>query len=157
MNYKQTYYERKLMKKNKIFELKPFQGGVNLIFKVLKKGYVRKIRKNDSLVSECLIGDDTGTILLTVWDEDIEMLESGEYYSISNGFVNIHRGNLKLNKKRNGEIEPFPSQDYEINSQNNLSKEKYDEAMTILKTEDVSSKVLSHGININQDNIKIKI
>lgn len=45
MNTTETYLDRKISKKTKITDIKPFQKRINLIFKVIKKGYVRKIQK----------------------------------------------------------------------------------------------------------------
>ena len=155
MNTQHTYYERKNMKKSKIKDLEPFQRNLNLVFKVIKKGYSKRIHKTGSFVSECLIADDTGAILLTVWDEDIEMLETGEYFSISKGYVNIHRNKLKLNKKRYGQIEPYPDQGYDINMDNNLSNEIYDRTMTLLKSRNISPEMVGNQVNLGQDNVKI--
>lgn len=154
MNTKKTQYQRYLTKKNKIGNIEPFQRNLNIIFKVIKKGYTRKTR-NGSFVSECLVADDTGSILLTVWDEDIAMLEPGEYFALYNGYVNIHRNKLKLNKKRYGDIEPHPNQHFDVNLENNLSKKKYDRAMTLLKSKSVASDAIGNDMNIAQDNVKI--
>ena len=151
----QSYLDRKQLKKTKIADLEPFQKNINLIFKVIKKGYARRIRKTGSSVSECLIADDTGSILLTVWDEDIEMLETGEYFSINKGYTDIHRNHLKLNKKRYGQIEPCPDQEYEIYTENNLSNKTYDRTMTLLQTRNISPELINNNGNIGQDNVKI--
>lgn len=155
MTKRKTYYEREIAQKNKINDLKPFQKHVNVIFKVLRKLRTRKIQKNNTFVSECLIGDDTGTMLLTVWNEDIGMLEVGEYFTLYGGYVNIHREKLKLNKTKYGEIEPCLNQDYEINTENNLSSKKYDEALTLLKTKKPSPEAVNSSYNLGQDNVKI--
>ena len=155
MNTQKTYYDRKMSQKNKITELVPFQRRVNVLFKVLKKGYIRRIRKNGKSVSECLIADDTGSILLTVWDEDIEMLETGEYFALYGGYVNIHNNKLKLNKSRYGEIEPCPDQGFELNIENNLSKKDYDRTMTLLQSKMISPEAINRNFNIGQDNVKI--
>ena len=155
MKSRKTYYDRKISKKNKINELKPFQRKVNVIFKVLKKGRSYKIKKSGNFVSECLIGDDTGSILLTVWNEDIEMLEQGEYFTLFDGYVNIHGDKLKLNKPKYGEIEPSLDQRYEINTENNLSMKKYDRALTLLQTKTVTPEMMHNKFNLGQDNVKI--
>lgn len=155
MQYKRTYLERKNLQKAKIGDIIPYQGKINLIFKVIKKGYTRKIKKNGTHVSECLVADDTGSILLTVWDEDIEMLEVGEYFSLSDGYATIHRNKLVLNKKRYGEIEPYPDQGFDVNTDNNLSKKIYDQTMTLLNSKNLTPEMVTKGINIGQDNVKI--
>lgn len=155
MNRQKTYLDRKMAKKNKITNLQPFQQKVNVIFKVIKKGYSHRVKSNGSSVAECLIGDDTGTILLTVWDEDIEMLEQGEYFALYDGYVNIHHSRIKLNKKRYGEIEPALDQGYEINYDFNRSKERYDEALTLLQTKMFTRESMHNKFNLGQDNVKI--
>ena len=155
MTRQKTYFDRWTTKKDKITDLKPFQQRVNVIFKVLKKERSHRIRKNNASVSECLIGDDTGSILLTVWNEDIEMLEQGEYFALYDGYVNIHNSKLKLNKKKFGEIEPALDQGFEINHDNNLSNKQYDETLTLLKTKIFTKESLHNGFNLGQDNVKI--
>lgn len=155
MRTRKSYFDRIESKKSKINELEPFQQKINVIFKVLRKGRTRKIQKNNTNVCEFLVADDTGTILLTVWNEDIEMLEQGEYFALYDGYINIHRNKLKLNKRRYGEIEPCPDQEYEINIENNLSERNYDETLTLLNSKTLSSEAITKDLNIGQGNVKI--
>ena len=155
MNKRKSYLDREENKKSKINDLEPFQQNINILFKVLRKTRTRKIQKNNTNVCECLIADDTGSILLTVWNDDIEMLEQGEYFALYDGYINIHRNKLKLNKKKFGEIEPCPDQGYEINSDNNLSNKNYDETLTLLNSKTVTPDMITKDLNIGQGNVKI--
>lgn len=155
MRNTKSYYDRKMSTKSKITDLEPFKGKIHLLFKCIKKGHSKHIKKNGHTVCECLIADDTGSVLLTVWDEDIEMLEPGEYFEIFDGFVTIHNSKLKLKKMRYGEIEPCPEQDYDINLENNISDKKYDRTLTLLQTRGISPEALAGHFNIGQDNVKI--
>ena len=76
------------------------------------------------------------------------MLETGEYFELYDGYVNIHNNKLKLNKKRYGEIEPILDKGLEINTENNLSDKTYDQTMTLLQTKKVNPEMLENDINI---------
>lgn len=155
MRKAKSYYDRKIAVKSKITDLEPFKEHINLLFKVIKKGRWKKIQKNGHSLCECLVADDTGSVLLTVWDEVIEMLEPDEYFALYDGYVNIHNTKLKLNKGKYGEIEPCPDQGYDINLENNISNKKYDRTLTLLQSRGISHELLDHNFNIGQDNVKI--
>jgi replication factor A1 len=118
------------VKTMKIEELTPRSKRVNLAFKVLEKNDVKNVRskrdRTPHAVTESLVGDDTGTILLTLWDEDIEKIEVGTTYKLENGYITIFKGTIRLNIGRYGEIEEF-SEDIEVNTENNMSEKVYDE------------------------------
>ena len=101
-----------------------------------------------------MVADDTGSVLLTVWDEVIEMLEPDEYFALYDGYVNIHNTKLKLNKGKYGEIEPCPDQGYDINLENNISNKKYDRTLTLLQSRGISHELLEQNFNIVQYNVK---
>ncbi len=73
-------------------------------------------------VCEALVGDETGNVYLTLWDEDVEGVSNEQILRISNGYVNLFRGSMRLNLGRYDSYEvkdevPFE----EINLDNNLS------------------------------------
>ena len=144
-----------MARKTKIKEIEPFQRGLTIVFKVIKKKYVRKTRKDGNYVCECLIADDTGSILLTLWNENVIMVEEGEYFILYDGYAKIHRSKLKVNIRRYGDIEPYLDQGYDINTKNNLSKKKYDQSLTLLQSKEVSSDIINNDLNIQQDNVRV--
>ncbi|MCD6509504.1 MAG: single-stranded DNA-binding protein [Thermoprotei archaeon] len=91
-----------------IDSLRPGSRRVNVQFKVLKKMSEREVysRRDFSRhrVAELLVGDDTGTIVLTLWDDDIGKVKVNGNYRLLNGFVSTFRGSPRLNVGRYGKI-----------------------------------------------------
>ncbi len=57
-------------------------------------------------VAELQIADESASILLTIWDNDIESTEIGKTYIIRNGYVNEFSHRMRLTRGRFGEIQP---------------------------------------------------
>jgi replication factor A1 len=51
-----------------------------------------------------MISDDTGTIKLSLWDDQIKMVKEGDKISIENGYTQAFRGENSLNIGRYGKI-----------------------------------------------------
>jgi len=92
----------------KIADLKPGDRKVSVRFKVLKKVAEREVflRRDFSKhrVAELLVGDDSGTIVLTLWDDNIDKVEVNGNYRVENGYVTTFRGSPRLNVGRYGRI-----------------------------------------------------
>ena len=116
----------------KIGELNPSSRAVNVLAKVVSKSEVRDIAAGRDgqphRVSDALIGDATGCVYLTLWDDNIEKVHDGETISVKNGYVNLFRGNIRLNIGRYGTLEvveqPLAG---EVNTENNVSNQVFDE------------------------------
>ncbi|RLG99732.1 single-stranded DNA-binding protein [Candidatus Bathyarchaeota archaeon] len=99
---------------------------LNLIVKAVKIGEVRSwVSKKDGsehLVAEALVGDETGTVLLTLWDDQIKMVEKDSVYEIRNGYTSLFKGFLRLNIGKHGSIRKSSKVIEEVNHENNLSE-----------------------------------
>src|SRR6056297_52851 len=86
---------------------------VNLKGKILDVGTVRTFDRNDSSegrVSNIAVGDPTGRIRVTMWDEKadrVEDLQSGESVEIVDGYVKERDGSLELHVGSRGAVEPL--------------------------------------------------
>lgn len=113
----------------KVGELRTYSRRVNLVGKIVEKGEEREVvsRSDGSShrVAEALIGDETASVLLTLWDDDIDRFEAGDVIQISNGYANIFRGSLRLNIGRYGTAEKVDQEFEEVNTENNLSMKQY--------------------------------
>jgi len=67
---------------------------VDTTFKVLEKNEPRETRTGKR-VTEAVVGDDSGTVLMTLWEETIGEVDVGKTYTITNGYANLFRGSLK--------------------------------------------------------------
>jgi replication factor A1 len=55
-------------------------------------------------VADCTLGDDTGTIKLTLWDDQIDQVNVGSKVRVENGYTNSFRGEVRLNVGRYGKL-----------------------------------------------------
>lgn len=111
----------------KVAELSPSSRAVNVKAKVVSKSEVRNIaaRRDGALHNVCdaLIGDETGSVYLTLWDDNIEKVNEGDTINVGNGYVTLFRGNMRLNISRYGTIEISKSPlKGTVHLENNLSE-----------------------------------
>ncbi len=116
----------------KVGELRTYSRRVNLIAQIVEKGEEREVvSRSDGRthrVAEALIGDKTASVLLTLWDDNIDRFEAGDVVQISNGYANLFRGSLRLNIGRYGTAEKVDQEIEEVNTENNLSTKQYGES-----------------------------
>lgn len=116
----------------KVGELTPTSRAVNVIAKVVSKSEVRSIAAGRDgaphRVCDALVGDETGCVYLTLWDDNIEKVNEGDTISVKNGYVNLFRGNMRLNVGRYGTLEVTEEAlEGEVNTENNLSTKAYEQ------------------------------
>jgi ssDNA-binding replication factor A large subunit len=116
----------------KIGELTPNSRAVNVIAKAVSKSEVRDIASGRDgaphRVCDALIGDETGVVYLTLWDDNIEKVKIDETISIGNGYVNLFKGNMRLNVGRLGTLEPAKEPlAGEVKTDNNMSDKVYEQ------------------------------
>ncbi|MFH1545424.1 MAG: hypothetical protein ABIE23_05075 [archaeon] len=113
---------------DKVAELRPFQKRVELLVKVVEKTEEREVTSRldntTHRVSEAVVGDETGTILLTLWDDLIDKIEQDKVYKVTNGYTSLFKNTLRLNIGRYGTIEDSSEEIGEVNSDNNVSEKE---------------------------------
>jgi len=118
----------------KVGELRTYSRRVNLIAKIIEKSEEREVtsRSDGSIhrVSDALAGDETGSVLLTLWDDDIDRFETEDVIQISNGYVNLFRGSMRLNIGRFGTAEKVDEEIDTVNTENNLSEKQYGDSFS---------------------------
>ncbi len=114
----------------KVDTLKPSLRNVNVTVKVVNIGEPRSVtsRRDISVhrVAEALAGDETGCVLLTLWDDQISAFNNGDVIEVKNGYTSLFRGFLRLNIGRQGTAEKVDREIGEVNTENNLSKERHE-------------------------------
>ena len=115
----------------KIEKLTTDSREVNLIAKVTSKSQVRNVGGmdyNPHRVADALVGDETGCAYLSLWDDNIDKIHEGATIRITNGYVNLFRGNIRLNIGRYGSLELLDESPItEVNTKNNLSDKQYEQ------------------------------
>ena len=90
-----------------IKDLQPKQGKVDIEVEVKEIGDVREFQKFGKVgrVANATVADETGTIKLTLWNEDIDKIKVGDKLKITNGFVSEFQGEKQLSAGRFGKLE----------------------------------------------------
>jgi len=93
----------------KVSELKPNSNVDEIILKIIEKREVRKVMKRfGGSARVCdLIGEDKDgdKIQVTLWNEEIEMVEENETIKIIDGWVKEWNNQLQISTGRKGRIE----------------------------------------------------
>ncbi|KON29442.1 hypothetical protein AC482_06500 [miscellaneous Crenarchaeota group-15 archaeon DG-45] len=87
-----------------------------------------RIDQSAHRVGEALVGDETGSIYLTLWDDAIDEVQEEQILSIKNAYVNLFRGSMRLNLGRFGSYELLEESPFEeVNLDNNLSSRQFED------------------------------
>ena len=76
--------------------------------KVMEKSDAREVlsRFKDETykVASAMIGDETGTIKMTLWNEQIDRVNVDNLVKVENGYVSSFRGEIQLNVGKFGKL-----------------------------------------------------
>jgi replication factor A1 len=116
----------------KVGDLTPQSKAVNVTAKVVSKTEIREIPMgrdgSPHKVSDALVGDETGVVYLTLWDDNIEKVNEGNSVRVENGYVTLFKGNIRLNIGKYGKLEPAKEPlSVEVNTENNVSSKTYEQ------------------------------
>ncbi|MEM3383265.1 MAG: OB-fold nucleic acid binding domain-containing protein [Nitrososphaerales archaeon] len=91
----------------KISELKDGMRKVNvegIILEIPEPRTVTLRSGQKARVVDCILQDASGTVKLSLWDDDISKVQLGSRVRIENGYTNSFRGELKLNVGKYGRL-----------------------------------------------------
>lgn len=116
----------------KVGDLTPRSRAVNIVAKAVTKGEIREVSSRrdgrSHRVCDILVGDDTGSVYLTIWDDSVDQVSEGDTINIKNGYVKLFRGNIRLNVGRYGTLEVAEEPlEAEVNTENNMSSKVYEQ------------------------------
>lgn len=96
---------------------------VNATLKVIEIGEVKDIKSQygDKRVCEVKVADATGSILLSLWDDQIGKIAAGDSISIQNGYISVVRNSMRLNIGKYGKMLLSEEPVVEINTELNMS------------------------------------
>ncbi|MFH0922683.1 MAG: OB-fold nucleic acid binding domain-containing protein [Candidatus Micrarchaeota archaeon] len=91
----------------KISELTPGTGNVDLEVEVIGVEAPREINKNgrNLRVANVTLKDDSGTMTLVLWNDNIDKVSEGARVKITNGYVNTWQDKPQLTLGKFGAIE----------------------------------------------------
>ncbi|TET26907.1 MAG: DNA-binding protein [Candidatus Bathyarchaeum sp.] len=92
----------------KINELRDGMRKVDVEANVIEKSDAREVRSrytNETYrVADATVEDETGTITLTLWNEQVEQVNVGDRVKIENGYIKSFRDVLQLNSGKYGSL-----------------------------------------------------
>jgi replication factor A1 len=81
---------------------------VSIEAKVTEKSDAREVQsrfKDQTYrVADVIIADETGSIKLTLWNEQIEQVDVDNLVKVENGYVTSFRGEIQLNVGKYGKL-----------------------------------------------------
>lgn len=114
----------------KIEKLDPRVWGVTIQFNVIDSYDEKNVNFQDGSAHKTrdfLIGDDSATILLNLWDENIALIEKGKNYEINNARLTVFNNVMKLTSSRKSEITEI-NESITPNLTNKMSEKKFQPA-----------------------------
>ena len=97
-------------------DIKDLQNGmkrVSVEAKVVEKGDHREVKSrfgNETYrIVDAVVADETGSIKLTLWNEQIEQVNVGDNFKIDNGYVTSFKGEIQLNVGKFGKLTVNPA------------------------------------------------
>jgi len=114
----------------KIGELSPNIRDINLVAKVVELGEVREVTSRNSgeqhKVMDILIGDDSGVVYFSAWNEQIETIKNEETYQFRSAKTILFQKNIRVSLGRQGTIEDSEEKIKSVEETNNVSAEEHD-------------------------------
>jgi replication factor A1 len=91
----------------KISELKRGMSGVSMEGRITEISLTRRVntRYGKRSVADTTIEDETGTIRLSLWEEQIDMVSIGDEVKVTGAYITEFRNILQLNIPRSGKLE----------------------------------------------------
>src|SRR3989338_521060 len=90
-----------------ISELRVGAGSVELEADVVEMGDVREFNKfgRNLKVATATLKDESGSVKLSLWNDDTEKVKAGNRIKITNGYVNEFQGEKQLTTGKFGKLE----------------------------------------------------
>ncbi|XP_059662677.1 uncharacterized protein At4g28440-like [Cornus florida] len=116
----------------KVDNLKPGTNGHTLVVKVLnsnavlQKGRSVSPHLRNTRISECLVGDETGAILFTARNDQVDLMKPESTVILRNAKIDMFKGAMRLAVDKWGRIEVTEPVTFVVKEDNNLSLIEYE-------------------------------
>ena len=113
----------------KVRDLRPRSKEVNVLAKVVSVGEPKEVMGkfgDPRKVAEAVVGDETATIILSLWNEQIGSIAKDETVLVDNGYVSLVRGHMRLNVGRYGNLTKSADPVGEINQGLDMSQQEFE-------------------------------
>ncbi len=109
----------------KVDELTPRTGRVNMPVKVISLDEPRSM-DNGTMVCEGLVGDETGTVIMSFWNDEIEVAQTDVVLDLKDARANLVRGHMRLSLGKKGSMKESDASLDNIKQSVNLSDLEYE-------------------------------
>jgi len=125
-------YDEKDAEPVKVGELNSYSRKVYATVKVISKTEEREVTSRSDMsthrVAEALVGDETGTIYMTLWDNVLDEVQDDMVLEVKDAYVNLFKGSMRLNLGRYGSYEVIDEAPFDdVNLENNLSSKVFEQ------------------------------
>ncbi len=113
----------------KVKDLTPESKQVNVLVKVVGLSEEREITSRFGearKLVEATVGDETGTVLLTLWNDQIGQVAKDVTLLVDNGYVSLVRGHIRLNVGKYGSFTKAETPIETVNSALDVSAVEYE-------------------------------
>lgn len=116
----------------KVDQLRPGTSGHTLTVKVVSSKLVMQRNRSDGQVrstriAECLVGDETGIIIFTARNEQVDKMKEGATVTLRNAKIDMFKGSMRLAVDKWGIIDDtVEPADFTVKEDNNLSLIEYE-------------------------------
>ncbi len=115
--------------KAKLDELTPSMRQVDVLVKVLSLGDRKTIGSrygNSRDLVEAVVGDETATVTMTLWDDQIDRVAEDDVLSVDNGYVSLVRGHMRLNVGKYGSFKSSDQDIADVKTEVDMSEREYE-------------------------------
>lgn len=115
----------------KVNELTPQSKKVNVLVKVVSIGEPKEIPNRfggePKKVAEATVGDETGAVILSLWQDQIGSVQENDVLYIENGYISLVQGHMRLNVGKYGKMTKSDKEMPAVNSEVNVSAAEHEQ------------------------------
>jgi replication factor A1 len=114
----------------KIKDLTPQSKRVDVLAKCLDVSEPKDIPGrfgNTRRVAEATLADDTGSIVMSLWDDQIGTISKEDTLAVKNGYVSLVRGHMRLNVGKYGQLSKAEKTLDSTANEPNMSEKEYEQ------------------------------
>ncbi|KAL9236441.1 hypothetical protein vseg_011113 [Gypsophila vaccaria] len=111
----------------KVDQIKPGSSGNTVTVKIVSSTAVlNRVRGRNTRISECVVGDETGTIIFTARNDQVDLMKPGTTVILRNSKVDMFKSTMRLAVDKWGRIEVTEPASFTVNENNNVSLVEYE-------------------------------
>ncbi|KAK9674143.1 hypothetical protein RND81_12G213900 [Saponaria officinalis] len=111
----------------KVDQIQPGSSGNTLTVKVVSSTAVlNRVRGRNTRISECVVGDETGTIIFTARNDQVDLMKPGTTVILRNAKIDMFKNTMRLAVDKWGRIEVTEPASFTVNETNNVSLVEYE-------------------------------